>query len=375
MKINSRFDGGNIEVVSLKTNDDIQLKIEKDTGADYFQWFYFRLQDAAGYPCKLNIINAGEAYEPEGWKDYNACASYDRLNWFRVPTSFDDNVLSINHTPEYNSVFYAYFAPYSHEQLLDLLHRAQLSDDCILENLGDTVEGRSIDMLIAGEPTKGKKKIWIIARQHPGEPMASWFMEGFISMLLDKNNPVSRKLLSDCVFYLVPNMNVDGSINGNLRANGAGRNLNREWSDPDPENSPEVYHVFNKMEETGVDLNLDIHGDEGLPCNFISGIEGIPGFSNRLENLQNDFIDALISLTPDFQDEHGYPKDKPGNANLSICSKAVAYKFDCLSLTLEMPFKDNKNMPDPVSGWSPERSMILGESVLQAIHSIFPKLR
>ena len=35
--------------------------------------------------------------------------------------------------------------------------------------------------------------------------------------------------------------------------------------------------------------------------------------------------------------------------------------------TLEMPFKDNANAPDPVFGWSPDRSAQLGASVLDAL--------
>ena len=35
----------------------------------------------------------------------------------------------------------------------------------------------------------------------------------------------------------------------------------------------QVYHVRNKMDATGLDMLLDIHGDEELPYNFINGNE------------------------------------------------------------------------------------------------------
>lgn len=375
MKISSNFDGGNITILSIDSMDDIQLEIRKDTLSDFSQWFYFRMQGAAGYPCSIKIMNAGDTFEPDGWKDYNAVASYDRLNWFRVPTSFNGQVLSIDHKPEFNSVFYAYFAPFSYERHLDMVHAAQISPLCVLESLGNTVQERDIDLLTIGDPGEEKKKIWLIARQHPGETMASWFMEGFISRLLDESDAVSRKLLQKAVFYLIPNINVDGSDLGNLRVNAAGRNLNREWSNPSKSKSPEVYYVLNKMEETGVDLNLDIHGDESLPYNFISSIEGIPAFDERLKALQDRFLNRWVEITPDFQIDHGYKKDEPGKANLNICSKQIGQKFNCLSLTVEMPFKDNKNLPYPATGWSPERSAIFGESVLNVILSIVDDLR
>lgn len=375
MNISSNFDGGNIQVVSLDSMDDIRLKIRKDTHSDFFQWFYFRLQGAEGYPCKMKILNAARSFVPEGWKDYNAVASYDRKNWFRVPASYDGQVLNIEHTPKYNSVFYAYFVPYSYEKHLDLIHSSQLSSLCVPEVIGKTVQGRDIDLLTVGYPGKNKKKIWIIARQHPGETMASWFIEGLLNRLLDTSDAVSAKILQKAVFYIIPNMNIDGSILGNIRVNASGMNLNREWANPDKTKSPEVYFTMRKMDETGVDLNLDIHGDEELPYNFASSIDGIPGFNNKLAELQQNFLSSWEEINPDFQTEYGYGKDEPGKANLNICSKQIAQRFGCLSLTIEMPFKDNQNIPNPHTGWSPERSAKLGESVVSVILKVVNELR
>ena len=367
MKISSNFDGGNIVVKNAKSHDNIELEIRKDKGADFFQWFYFRLQGAEGYPCKINITNAGKSSYAVAWEDYQVRASYDRYTWFQVPTHYDGNTLSIEVMPKKNSIYLAYFAPFTYEQHLDLVHQAQLSNRCVLTNLGNTVEGRDIDLLIAGEPSPDKKRIWIIARQHAGEPMSEWFMQGFLNRLLDEDDPASLQLLNKAVFYLVPNMNIDGSINGNLRANGAGLDLNREWQNPSPEKSPEVYYVKQKMKETGIDLSLDIHGDEELPYVFLSGIEGIPSFDERLKTLTQKFSNAWKSISPDFQDEKGYPKNEPGKANLKVCSKNIGEEFKCLSQTVEMPFKQNNNMPDPLFGWSPDRSEKLGESLINTI--------
>ena len=52
----------------------------------------------------------------------------------------------------------------------------------------------------------GPLKVWTIARQHPGETMAEFFMEGFIERLLDETDPVTRKLRREATFYCVPNM-------------------------------------------------------------------------------------------------------------------------------------------------------------------------
>jgi murein tripeptide amidase MpaA len=200
-------------------------------------------------------------------------------------------------------------------------------------------------------------------------------MQGLIERLLDEGDPVSRKLLEKAVFYLVPNMNIDGSIAGNLRVNAAGSNLNREWGNPDQSLCPEVYYVRKKMDETGVDVFLDIHADETLPYCFASGIEGIPSYDDRLKWLQENFLAKWAEYSPDFQTEKGYPKNEPGKANLAIGSKFVGEHFKCMSMTIEMPFKDNANLPDRHYGWSSLRSMKLGESVLGPILFVLSKLR
>ncbi|WP_409526369.1 M14 family metallopeptidase [Nitrincola sp. MINF-07-Sa-05] len=375
MKISSQFDSGNIEVISAQDPSDIRLAIRKDNQSDFFQWFHFRLHTTAGVPHRLRIMNASESAYADGWHDYRAVASYDRESWFRVDTEYDGKELSIDLIPEHNTLYLAYFAPYSFERHQDLLQQSQLSPLCEMVDLGETLDGRDLSMLVIGDSAPEKKVVWIIARQHPGETMAEWFIEGMLDRLLDEDDAVARKLLQECVFHVVPNMNPDGSVRGHLRTNAAGVNLNREWLEPSMRMSPEVFLVRQKMMETGVDLFLDIHGDENLPYNFVAGTEGIPSFDAHLKNLQDRFKAALLAATPDFQVEHGYPINAPGKANLSMGGTWVGEHFKCLSYTVEMPFKDNADLPDELFGWSDTRSLGFGQDMLTAILAVCGQLR
>ena len=367
IKISSQFDAGAIEVVNAKSANAIDLNIRKDSHADIIQWFYFRLQGAQGEPCTIRFLNAAQAAYPAGWEDYQAMASYDRINWFRVPTSYDGKVMTIEHTPAMDSVYYAYFEPYSWERHLELLDRAQMSEHVRMVDLGSTVDGRDLNMLVIGEPSPEKKKVWVIARQHPGETMAEWFVEGMLDALLDPAHPFGRQLLKESVFYVVPNMNPDGSVRGNLRTNAAGANLNREWLNPSMERSPEVFLVRQKMHEVGVDLCLDVHGDEGLPYVFVAGSESLPNFTAEQAAAQKRFSDDFMIASPDFQDVHGYGQTPYTEETLTMGSPHITHAFGCLSLTLELPFKDNANDPDAQVGWDGARSARLGAAVLQPV--------
>ncbi len=368
--ISSGFDSGNIAVLG-RNGSSFDLAIVKDHQSDFYQWFHFRLTGAKGAPVTLRITNAGGAAYPDGWRDYRACASADRQDWRRVPTRYADGVVTISITPEADSIWLAYFAPYSMERHHDLIARIGKCPGVVHERLGATLDGQDLDLLIIGD---GPKRVWLYARQHPGESMAEWWMEGALDMLTDGHDPVARSLRQRATFHIVANMNPDGSRRGHLRTNAAGVNLNREWHGPTLDRSPEVFHVLNRMDATGVDFAMDVHGDEAIPQAFIAGFEGIPNWTEEQGRLYHLFRDTLARRTPDFQTKHGYPVAGKGKANLSMSTNQLANRFGCVAMTLEMPFKDNADLPDEVHGWSPERSMRLGAECLGALHEILDQL-
>ncbi|WP_237068299.1 M14 family metallopeptidase [Microbulbifer guangxiensis] len=373
MHITCAFDSGNIEIVNADSNP-IELAIRQDNNSDFYQWFHFRLEGEPGKQYPLRITNAGKAAYPEGWENYRVCASYDRQNWFRIGAEYDGKVLDFTVELDQPAIYLAYFAPFSWERHLDMIAWAQGSDLVTQETLGQTLDGRDMTLLTIGDASSAKHRVWMIARQHPGETMAEWFVEGFLDALLDDANPAARTLLQDTVFHVVPNMNPDGSVRGHLRTNAVGANLNREWLEPSMERSPEVYLVREKMLELGGDIFLDIHGDEALPFNFVAGCEGIPGYDERHATLEDTFKRAFVAVNPDFQTERGYEKNKPGEANMTVGTNWCGHQFRTLALTLEMPFKDNDNLPDPIEGWSPARCQQLARDILFPIRETLKKL-
>lgn len=380
LHISTAFDSGAIEVLDLSDPANIRLNIRPDNASEFAQWFHFCLHGAAGQPVTLRFLNAGKSAYPKGWEGYRVLASHDRQHWFRIPTEYDGQVMTAQITPDTHSIYFAYFEPYSWERHLDLIGSAAESEHVQLERLGATLDGRDMTLLHITDahsptPPQHRKKVWLIARQHPGETMAEWFVEGFLERLLDADDPVSRVLLQRCVFHVVPHMNPDGAVRGNLRTNAAGANLNREWQTPSMGASPEVFLVRQKMLDTGVDLCLDAHGDEALPYNFVAGTEGNPGYTPRLAALEDAFKAAWLATSPDFQTAHGYARSEPGQANLTLATNWVGQNFDCLAYTIEMPFKDNADLPIEATGWSGERSKKLGASVLLPVLAVVDRLR
>lgn len=378
IQIDSQFDSGNITLLGTADNEQITLQINTDQNSDFLQWFHFSASGLRGKTSHFSIVNAGKCTYPQGWVDYDVAMSTDRRLWSRTASMYDGRQLQWAYHGDCDRVWFAYFAPYSLEQHTQLVAWCSARPGVFYQSLGNTALGRTIDYLNIGhvqpglvnkadvpngtEATTDKKQLWVIARQHPGESMAQWWVQGFLERLLDADDATSVALRSLADIHVVPNMNPDGSYLGHLRTNSLGVNLNREWADPCAQTSPEVFYVRERMQRTGIDLALDAHGDEALPYNFIAGTEGISEWSESRDRQLVAVKHTWACINPDFQYRHGYPRNPPGKANPGICSNHLASSFDCLAMTLEMPFKDTADTPRKGQGWCPLRSQHLGAS-------------
>ena len=365
--IDAAFDSGSIEVLSID-GATARLRIPRDNQSEFYQWFHFRVAGADGRELELKIGDLNGSAYPDGWPGYRACVSEDRSYWGRAETRFDKNedggTLTIRFAPAGDLAWFAYFAPYSLERHHDLVSEAAASEGVSYRCLGHSLDGRPIDCLELGE---GEIPVWLYARQHPGESMAEWWREGALEALCDPADPVARVLRKKCRLHVVPNSNPDGSYRGHLRTNAIGVNLNREWHEPSAERSPEVLAIRNAMDRTGVRFAMDVHGDEAIAANFLAGFEGIPSWSDALGAEYARFRSILERRSPDFQTAKGYAVAPAGKANLSMSTNQLAERYGACSMTLEMPFKDNADLPDPAQGWSPERCKLLARDCLASL--------
>ncbi|OYW80941.1 MAG: hypothetical protein B7Z26_05725, partial [Asticcacaulis sp. 32-58-5] len=302
---------------------------------------------------------------PDGWPTYRARVSGDGQVWRQCDTRYENGDLIISYTPQTTATWFAYFAPYSLGRHEELLHRAA-GAGAKLDIIGHSTEGRTISRLRFGT---GRKKVWFLGRQHSGETMASWWMEGAVGHLMKTSDPAVTELLSKATIYLVPLVNIDGAFHGNLRANAAGLDLNRQWHIP-PDTAPEVAAILKAMDDTGVDFMMDVHGDEAIPHVFIDGCDIDVKSTPAQKKGCQDYYAALLKASPTFQTVHGYPPNFGGDEAPTICARAVPRRYGCVGMTLEMPFKDSLDAPDPELGWSAQASADLGVACLKALNEV-----
>ncbi|MBB3182248.1 carboxypeptidase family protein [Variovorax sp. Sphag1AA] len=385
ISIDAAIPSGRITVRNASDASDIQLDVPKDPESNFLGWYHFRASGVRGRKCRFRLMNAGESRavrlaNREGiedrWTHTGPLASYDLVNWFRINATFDGTTFDFEHEPAFDVCYYAAFAPFPPERDQRLIAGALASPLARLETIGHSLQARPIDLLTMGAPTPEKKQCWIIARQHPSETQAGFFIEGLIERLLNAQDAVARALLEQAVFYIVPNMNPDGSANGFSRTTSTGVNLNREWASPSDERSPEVVAVQDAMRRIGLDFCIDCHADPELRCNFVWPSQNVPTWNADRQRVFEYFEDAWHAASPDYGLGEVYPGGVPQEADLSMAWNWIGNAFPhALSVLLEQPFKDTRYTPVPATGWTPQRASRFGAAFLDGLHGVIDHLR
>jgi murein tripeptide amidase MpaA len=366
MRIDANFDAGNI-VVEEMTDTNAVLSIRADSGANFYQWFYFRVTGTSGIMRTFRIANAGSASYPTAWPGYETLASYNEQDWFRVLTQFDGTNLTFEHRGSEETTSYAFFVPYPAARREQFLKQCEVSPRVTRRQIGTTLQGRPLDLLVIGDENRAVKKVWIVARQHAGEPMAEWYMEGLIGRLLDTHDVAAHQLIGKATLYLIPNMNPDGSTAGNLRANAAGVDLNRAWNDPQP-NAPEVVTVRERIGTTGVDFFLDVHGDEERPFIWIVG----PHRANVTPDADRTQMRFEAMLAEEYAEVRPRPESipAPNHPDSGMSVDYIAPTFHCPALIIELPFKETVSAGGKRDSLLASGCMDFGRSCVEVLNAL-----
>ena len=324
--ITTDFHGANARVCKV-SGAKAWLEIVPDAGGGWSQWFNFRLEAEPGCEVLVTITNAGQCTYAEGWEDYRAFVA-DGEGFVRTETSYAGGVLEIRHVMQTGTAQFAYYPPYDEQRLDTWL--GGLPPSIAHDVLGQSAQGRPLHHLRFGT---GPVHIWVVARQHSGETMASWWVEGAVAALLSAQARAGEL----ATFHLVPLANPDGAALGHLRASALGQDLNRAWARPGGD-APEVEAIRRKIEMMGANMVLDVHGDELSRCIFLDGAGPEHRPDDDQQAVYRALADGLAARCPAFDPSVSYPDDYGGADGSGMLARTAWRDFGAVGVTLEMPF-------------------------------------
>ena len=263
LTFNKNFEGGSLG--KIEKLDDARFRCSVSGQHDergrnrQATWYYFRMDGVANRDVTLTLTDlVGEYNDQPGACPMSAdivpVFSYDNEHWQHFPSlDWDDQKKegTLRFRPEADRIWIAHAAPYTHARLLRLLDQLDETVCTRIEVIGKTVQKRELHLITVSNfemPDSSKKTVWLQARQHAWESGTSYVLEGALRFITS-NDPRARQWRDKIIFKFTPMMDPDGCVNGQVRFNANGYDVNRHWDAVDLrqkqflEQMPEIWYV------------------------------------------------------------------------------------------------------------------------------------
>ena len=305
------------------------------------RWYSFMLSGVKGREVLLNF-NGSEAvrpfysYDGKAYRRFSACES---IGCDRVLKRFSED-----------SVYIAYFIPYTYSYLLGRLEHWSESSRVSVSSAGKSTLGNDMPLLVitdAAVPDSLKKIVYMHGRTHTSEAPCSWHLDAVIERLAFGEDPLAAALRCSTVFYIVPFANPDGVIRGLSRSNVTGVNQEINWDRPDPLTSVEVSNLKSLLESI-----MERHGRIDMALNMHSQVEDYATYwVHTAESTSERFFSEQMRLAR--LTMYGNPYFKPDDLEFSDLAPRYVEGWlwkrcgeDCLAITFETPYTYYSENPD-----------------------------
>ena len=338
----SRFESGNLSKAIFRSQNQYDLYLNGDNGlSQQSAFFFFKIYNVRSnlkYQFTICNLLKHDCVYNRGIKLFSYSTKINKFKFvgegifcyqsqeIRENLSLYSSLqFKVVFEEDFDSVYLSNTIPYSYSRLksfmaelgifspglsvsVSLLCKSALENDCFL-----------VKLELKEEIDKRKELIIINSRQHPGEALGSHLLESVLYELAF-NSSNYQDILQNYDFLVCPMLNPDGVILGNQRWNSTNLDLNRQWSDPDEERCPTIYHfkrnlLKEKINGSEICLFIDIHSHSRKFNYFF--------YCNPLKNDDREraYIRCLSEASDQFDSSevtHKITKDKLNSARVII---------------------------------------------------------
>lgn len=326
------------------------------------RWFHFRLTGVRNKVVFLHIPNT-EMVRP--------FFSYDGIRYERFDAKENLMPQTIQAFFTRDTVYVAYFVPYTHARHLERLDAWSRSPFVVRDTIGCSGGGLPVEMITVTDPAvpdSVKKRIWMHARVHTSEAPASWHLEALVDELTGES-PLAREMRRRAVFFIVPETNPDGVIGGYSRSTPEGVNLEIDWNRPDSLTTPEVLALKRTVGRLAADAPFDVALNlHAQSAPFVTYWIHSPESSSEALYRRKMLLSALtINHTPYYRPvDQRFSKLDPKYPEGWFWER---FGERTLAITFETPYTYYNN--DPEGRWvSPESLAELARSSLLALSDL-----
>ncbi len=207
----------------------------------------------------ISIDNAEDSAYRLGWLGYLPFAKRAG-GWERVsePSAYEGGRFQFQVLEPEREMQVAWYEPYDVDRMHEFVRSCTLAES--------SVDDSGFTVVTLGD--RRKATIFVTARQHPGETIGSFFLDGLLRSIADKDNP-ANELLDNFCFVIIPIVNVDGAREHLHRCDERGIDYNRQWATASPPvGVTKTKEILSKVDN--LFLFADIHGDEVSKTSYVA---------------------------------------------------------------------------------------------------------
>ena len=250
MKIINNYNGSSIDIINndeMKNEVFLSLKKENNDYSNYFN-FIVENNDKEGkiYIENIDKIKYKSKFSIPLYKKGNN--DYKVIPEDKITIEDDKYIINIDKNEK---IEISSYPKYTQENLDIFLNN--------IKNKDIKIENDIINKLLIGN--KEDKTIVIIGRQHPGETLSSYFIEGIITYILE-----NKDNLNNTNFLIYPIVNKNGVENGNHRYYN-NNDYNRLWNKDNE--IKELDYIKKELKNYNINLFIDVHCDEITKDDYI----------------------------------------------------------------------------------------------------------
>lgn len=374
--IHTDFEGGSLGRVEKVSDTHFRLGAKGDKDQDgrnrQANWYLFRVDGASpGTPLTLDMVDLpGEYnYRPNRGAitaDTPPVISYDNEHWQQLETfsyDKDEPKLRLTIQPERKRFWIAHVTPYTNQHLERLRKRIKGNADFAEERIGKSVQGRDLFLWTIGAKSNPgpHKTVWLMFRQHSWETGSSWTGEGAVLELI-----ANAALRKGVVWKVFPFCDPDGVHRGNVRFNGNGFDLNRNWDVEDPVKMPEITaqrNAIRKWLDSGkkIDLFYSLHNTETGEY-----LEGPPQGHRELAERLFARLVADTTFSPTRKLFFAETTTTPGKPGRMTVVQGLSHQFQLPAFLMEQRISKNEKFGRrPL----PEDRMRFGRELVRAMRA------
>ena len=250
MIINYGYGGSSIDIIKEDKQNNTATVSPVMEDEKYSNYYNFRINNKSNNPGTIIIKNINN-------QQYDSFQYPLILGEDGMLIDMDNNTCYMDgddmyiHVRPMTNIEISSYPRYTIENLKQFLSTINNNNDV-------TISKGVLHEIVIGNPSKDA--IFIIGRQHPGETLSSFFIEGMIKSILD------NRLYDNNCFVIYPIVNQKGVLNGNHRYTNK-KDYNRLWHTTGV--IPEIDYIKSMMDKYNIVNFIDVHCDEITKKDYI----------------------------------------------------------------------------------------------------------